>query len=246
MWIPGYTTTTGPYYFQNTADYEQVIPTADATNPRIETIVARVYDNAVDSSGKHEAVFEALKGTAKAGATLGNLEGIAAVPKNCFVIGYVLVPAKATSIVTADIKNVATAASSHWYEEGVAGSRPTAGVKGRTYYATDSKAYFLDTGAAWNELLASTGQTYSTKAFSKAEAEAEVEPSATRAAIVSLVTTSASWTGSVAVFVGAPATHEAGRLGELKTSSPASTTIFVPAGAKWKTTQPVEAFTILL
>ena len=48
VWIPGYTTTTGPYYFQNTADYEQVIPTADATNPRIETIVARVYDNAVD------------------------------------------------------------------------------------------------------------------------------------------------------------------------------------------------------
>lgn len=104
-WIPGFTATTGPYYFQNTASFELAIPASDATNPRIERIVARVYDNAVDSSGKHEAVFEAIKGTAEAGATLGNLKGEAALPKNCYTLAHVLVPAKATSIVTADIQD---------------------------------------------------------------------------------------------------------------------------------------------
>ena len=127
-----------------------------------------------------------------------------------------------------------------------AGARPTAGVKGRVYHATDTKRYSVDTGTAWNELLSATAVgSYSTKTYTKAEAEAEVEPSATRVAFVNLVTTSSSWTGGVAVYVGAPATHEAGRIGELKNDWPASTAIMVPPGQKWKTTQPVEVFTVL-
>src|ERR1039458_1057180 len=62
LWIPGYTTTTGPYYFQNSASYEQTIETSGATNPRVDTIIARIYDTALDSSGKHEPVFQAVKG----------------------------------------------------------------------------------------------------------------------------------------------------------------------------------------
>lgn len=103
LFIPGFSASTGPYYFQNTANVELAIPTSDATNPRIERIVARVYDNAVDGLGKNEAGFESLKGTAETGATLGNLKGAAALPKNCYTVAYVLVPAKATAILTADI-----------------------------------------------------------------------------------------------------------------------------------------------
>lgn len=111
LWIPGYTTTTGPTYFQNTATYEQVIEAAGASNPRVDTIVARIYDTSLDSSGKHEPVFQALRGAEETGVTLANKKGAAAVPKNCVVLMYVLVPAKASSIVTADIENVATAFS---------------------------------------------------------------------------------------------------------------------------------------
>lgn len=106
VWVPGFTVSTGPYYVYNSADFELAIPASDETNPRVETIVARVKDKAVEGTG-HEPLIEALKGTAEPGATLENLKGIAAVPKGCYVLGYVLVPAKATSIVTADIKNVA-------------------------------------------------------------------------------------------------------------------------------------------
>ena len=104
-WVPGFTNS-GPYYCYNNADFELVIATAGATNPRVDTIVLRVKDAAIEGTG-HEPLFEALKGAEETGATLGNKKGIAAVPNACLVIGYVLVPAKATSIVTADIENVA-------------------------------------------------------------------------------------------------------------------------------------------
>jgi hypothetical protein len=106
-WLPGYTTSTGPYYFQNSASYEQVIETAGASNPRVDTIIARVYDTNLDSSGKHEPILAALKGAEESGCTLANKKGVAAVPKSSLVLGYVLVEAKASSIVTADIANVA-------------------------------------------------------------------------------------------------------------------------------------------
>jgi hypothetical protein len=107
--VPGtFTTSQQPYLCWNDASYELAIPASDGSYPRIETIVLRVYDNAIDSSGKTEAVFGAVKGTATVGATLSNLSGIAAFPKSSLLLGYVLVPAKATSIVTADIANVAT------------------------------------------------------------------------------------------------------------------------------------------
>jgi hypothetical protein len=105
--IPGYADATGPYYFQNTATYECPIATAGATYNRVDTIVARVYDTALDSSGKHEPAIEALKGAEEAGVTLENLKGIAAVPKASLVICYVLVAKGATSIVTADIRPAA-------------------------------------------------------------------------------------------------------------------------------------------
>jgi hypothetical protein len=110
-WIPGYTASTGIYYFQNSASFELPIAAASATNPRIDRIVARVYDNAVDSLGKHEAKFEAIVGTAESGASLGNLKGEAALPKNCLTLAHVLVPANATAIVTADILAASTLAS---------------------------------------------------------------------------------------------------------------------------------------
>ena len=109
-WIPPYSAAagTGPTFFISSANYEQIIATANASNPRIDTIVARIYDTSLDSSGKHEAVFEALAGTPETGASLGNLKGIAAVPKNCLVLSYVEVKAATTKILTENIKNVAS------------------------------------------------------------------------------------------------------------------------------------------
>jgi hypothetical protein len=140
LFIPGYTAATGPYFFHNTATYEQVIEAAGASNPRVDTIVARMYDTAVDSSGKHEPVFQALRGAEEPGVKLeGNKsKGLAVVPKNCYVLGYVLVPAKAASIVTADIENVATP-----MQLGPAGSSPVSplsiSLTGQTGRALNTK-----------------------------------------------------------------------------------------------------------
>jgi hypothetical protein len=107
-WVPGTVTTTqGPFFAYNNANVELAIVAAGATNPRVDTIIVRVYDDATDSTGKSESKFESLKGAEEPGCTLENLKGVAAVPKSSLVLGYVLVEAKVTSIVTAKILNVA-------------------------------------------------------------------------------------------------------------------------------------------
>lgn len=41
------------------------------------------------------------------------------------------------------------------YSEGTAAARPAAKIKGRVYFATDTKVYSVDTGSAWKELVES-------------------------------------------------------------------------------------------
>jgi hypothetical protein len=105
-WVPGFPAGgVNPYFFNNSAAYERTIA-ASGTEPRVDTIVVQVKDEAYEGTG-HEPVIEALKGKEETGVTLGNLKGIATVPHGCLVLGYVFVEKSATSIVTADIKNVA-------------------------------------------------------------------------------------------------------------------------------------------
>jgi hypothetical protein len=103
--------TQGGYYARNASTTNLTIATANASNPRIDTIVALVsdagYGEPAGGSGSQWALV-VVTGTAVAGATLANLSGAAAVPASSLLIGYVLVPAAATSIVTADIANVAS------------------------------------------------------------------------------------------------------------------------------------------
>lgn len=74
----------------------------DATNPRLDQIIARVYDDEADSSGLHKWRLTVLKGTAKAGATLDNREGAAALPNSAMLLADVLVPAGAPAVLKAE------------------------------------------------------------------------------------------------------------------------------------------------
>jgi hypothetical protein len=106
--IPGNVSATqSGYYFRNTAAATFTLAAANGSNPRIERIVATVFDESYEGS-KNEAKIEVKEGTAKAGATLTNLEGVAAAPKNSITLAYVLVPAAATTITNTDIRNVAS------------------------------------------------------------------------------------------------------------------------------------------
>jgi microcystin-dependent protein len=103
---------------QNVVDqgmYRQYSPTATVLtvpgnvsgNPRVETVIMRMMDNAADSSGFNEGRIEVVPGTPTAGATLVNLSGIANLTtlgeasKSLLLLGYVLVPNNATVLTTA-------------------------------------------------------------------------------------------------------------------------------------------------
>lgn len=109
IWIPGTSLATqGPYYARNSAPVTQPISTASASLPRVDTILAQIVDQAYAGSG-YTCAPGYVMGTPAAGATLANLTGVGAVPASSLTLAYVLVPAGATSIVTADIANVVAA-----------------------------------------------------------------------------------------------------------------------------------------
>jgi hypothetical protein len=88
----------------NATDWLATFSAPDATNPRVDRVVAIVRDNNVDGgSGAYDTKFKVVAGVPTAGATLVNLSGAAAVPANSILLANVVVRANATSILTADI-----------------------------------------------------------------------------------------------------------------------------------------------
>jgi hypothetical protein len=95
----------------NSAGFSAPIPTADATDPRVDRIVLRVYDDYVDASGNYSAVLAVLPGTPTAGANLTNLDGAATVPNTTLHLADVLVGAGATTLTSAEISDVRSEAA---------------------------------------------------------------------------------------------------------------------------------------
>jgi hypothetical protein len=127
------------------------------------------------------------------------------------------------------------------YREGLAAARPAASVKGRIYYATDTGTYSLDTGTAWNAIVNPNNKYAAVKTYNKAEAEAGVEPSATRMAWVMLSSAEEFGTSATkGVEVGGVLLEQAVLVKSLA--------FLVPAGQKWTLTSiaSVKANTVLL
>lgn len=91
---------------KNSAAFEAGDITApDATNPRLDQIIARLWDHEADASGQRKWRLEVLAGTATSGATLDNRNGAAALPDSAMRLADVLVPSGATGLVAADIRD---------------------------------------------------------------------------------------------------------------------------------------------
>lgn len=108
----------GGYYFYASSTTNLAIATANGTNPRIDTVVATVADAGytIPTGGTSgQVTLQVVTGTPTAGATLSNLLGKGSMPASSLLLGYVLVPASATNIVSGDIDNVA-ALVSHQYD----------------------------------------------------------------------------------------------------------------------------------
>lgn len=92
---------------KNSAAFEAGgIAAPHATLPRIDQIVARVYDHDVDGLGARKWRLAVVSGVATAGATLANRTGAAAVPNSAMRIADVLVVAGAPAVIPAgDIRD---------------------------------------------------------------------------------------------------------------------------------------------
>jgi hypothetical protein len=111
IWVPGTSSpgSQGSYFCWNDGVVTRAIGASDEGDPRIDTVVARVFDSQY-AGGEDKWVLEVVPGTPEPGADLENLNGAAAVPASSLVLAYVLVAAKAVKIEAADILNVATLA----------------------------------------------------------------------------------------------------------------------------------------
>ncbi len=99
------------YRVQNTAS---VLSTAfdggglaapSSSNPRLDQIIARVYDHSVDGSNRREWVLQKVTGTPTAGATRDNRFGAAALPARSYLLADALVPPNAPALVADNIRD---------------------------------------------------------------------------------------------------------------------------------------------
>jgi len=92
--------TYGGYLFGLMSAANLTVATSDATNPRIDAVVAYVDDPGTSSG---YAAVEILTGNPTAGATLSNLAGAPVTPDNGMVLAYLVVPANSASVTSGNI-----------------------------------------------------------------------------------------------------------------------------------------------
>ena len=91
----------------HSAVINETIAAADATNPRIDSVICEVKDSQIDASGLNQAQTRVITGTPIAAVTLeapGASPG--ALPNTAILLAYVLVPAGSSSVTTANIKDM--------------------------------------------------------------------------------------------------------------------------------------------
>lgn len=104
-WIAGTDTTRQGYYeLVNDAAVNVAVTAAHATLPRIDQVIARIYDSSVTGSSDTPTI-EVIAGTATSGATLDNRTGAAALPNSCLLLADVLVGAAVSSLSNTVIRD---------------------------------------------------------------------------------------------------------------------------------------------
>lgn len=94
----------GLYHLVNDGVVNVVIPPAHGTLPRLDQVVARIYDSTVIGVSDTPAL-EVVQGVATSGALLDNRNGAAALPNGCVRLADVLVAATDASIIDAEIRD---------------------------------------------------------------------------------------------------------------------------------------------
>lgn len=95
----------GMYNVYNDAVVNLSVPANASGNPRVDSVIVRVYDTVDGAGAQDSGTIEYLQGTASAGATLANRTGAPALPASSFLLGDVLVANGAASIANSVIRD---------------------------------------------------------------------------------------------------------------------------------------------
>lgn len=95
--VPGLDTHQGAYFAYNDAALQVPIAVADPTNPRIDTVILRIYDDEVTPGAGFAVAVEVVRGTPAAGPVAP------ALPRDCIPLANVAVAANATGIAAGNI-----------------------------------------------------------------------------------------------------------------------------------------------
>lgn len=98
-------TRNGLYHCVNDATVNVAFTASHATLPRIDMLVLTINDSSDLGSASDTPVLSVVPGTATSGATLDNRLGAATLPPNTILLADVLIPAAATTVTTANIRD---------------------------------------------------------------------------------------------------------------------------------------------
>ena len=152
----------GGYYARNAAVANLSISAASPSLPRVDTICMTQsdagYTEPTGGSGSG-AGLQVITGTPTSGASVtpgsgGYLAGVGSLPLSSLALAYVLVPTSATSIVSADVLNVATVVTLQFSQAAIAFSQLARGA-GALQVVGKSAAYAATNG----QLVVVTGGT---------------------------------------------------------------------------------------
>jgi len=137
----------GHYHLVNDATKSVTVTTADGTNPRIDLIVARVYDSAY-SGADDEWALECIAGTPSGSPSAP------ATPDNALVLAQISVAAGATSITSGNITDKRVPAASRVATVSAIGRYPSPGGAGTLVYrdsgdANEGPEFYH--GSAWRK-----------------------------------------------------------------------------------------------
>lgn len=114
IWIPGTNvgnvsggnfSSQAMYYGQNNAAYTASVTTSDPVNPRIDVVYAAVQDSQYAGT-TNAGVIAVVAGVPTSGASYP--ANAPAIPANSIALAWIMVPANAASIITANITQIAT------------------------------------------------------------------------------------------------------------------------------------------
>lgn len=123
----------GLYHVQNDALINSASsftwPASNGSNPRIDQLFVEINDSQDGADASDIPVLSVVQGTATSGATLDNRTGAGAAPANSLRLADVLIPAAASTITTANIRDRRPwVRGINWYYQRTSGSYTTTSV----------------------------------------------------------------------------------------------------------------------